>query len=91
MKLTSPWLPSAMTLSSLFLAGSVAGSLAGAPVDEVAFKPSEGLALTRTFTTAHEMVLDDMSITMNGQPLTSPERDKNKSMNATMVVDDEFA
>jgi len=42
---------------------------AGAPGEKVAFGPSAGTTLTKTFTTAGEYSLDDLSLTVDGQDI----------------------
>lgn len=39
------------------------------PLEEIAFRPSAGLSLTRTIQATRNLSLDDMEVTMNGQPL----------------------
>ena len=60
------------------------------PAQKVAFTPSSGQSLTRTFTTTHEMVLDDMSITVNGAPFSQMEMNMNMSMSSNVEVTDMF-
>jgi hypothetical protein len=84
MKLIQSWLPHGLG------AVGVATLLVAGPTDEVLFRPAEGLSLTRKFETKNEMVLDDMSITMNGQPFPSPEMDMTMRMSGTIVVADAF-
>jgi hypothetical protein len=61
------------------------------PADQVGFHPAEGLSVTRTYTSNTEMTLDDMEMTMNGQPLPMEiEMDMDMTMSQRVVVTDEF-
>jgi hypothetical protein len=81
MKLIQSWLPHGVAVATLLVIG---------PTDDVLFKPAEGLSLKRTFESKNEMVLDDMTITMSGQPFPSPEMEMTMRMNGTIVVADAF-
>jgi hypothetical protein len=60
------------------------------PAQKVAFTPSSGLSLTRTFETSHEMELDDMTMTLNGAPSPQMDMSMNTSMNSKIEVSDVF-
>ena len=40
-----------------------------APGDKLAFHPAEGTTLVKSFTSKSQFSLDDLSMTMNGQPM----------------------
>lgn len=59
--------------------------------DKVAFTAEEGLSVTRVFETKTAMTLDDMEMTMNGQPFPMEiEMDMNMNMSSTIAVTDEY-
>ncbi len=62
-----------------------------APKTTVAFAPSEGTSLTKTFTSEVDLALDDMSMTMNGEELPiEMEMDMNVTAVTSMSVTDKY-
>ncbi len=61
------------------------------PRDTIAFHPSEGTTITKTFTHKAEMTLDDMEILMNGQenPMM-PEMETESTEVSIVVVTDKY-
>lgn len=61
------------------------------PLDEVAFRPTDELSVTRTIESVRNFSLDDMEMTMNGQPLPMDlEMEMDMSMTQKTVVTDVF-
>lgn len=61
------------------------------PLDEVAFRPSDDLSVTRTIDSVRNFSLDDMEMTMNGQPLPMDlQMEMDMSMTQKTVVTDVF-
>jgi len=60
------------------------------PAQKVAFTPSSGLSLTRTFSTSHEMALDEIAVSLNGASIPGMEMEMNMSLSATLEVSDVF-
>lgn len=61
------------------------------PLEEVAFRPSDGLSLTRTVQSTRNFSLDDMEMTMNGQPLpVDIQMEMDMNMTQKTVVTDVF-
>ncbi len=59
--------------------------------ETVAFSPSEGHSVTRTWTTTTQFSLDDMEMSMNGQPMPMEmEMEMDMSMDMTVEVSDEY-
>ena len=95
MKLSVPTLLAATLAMPCLIAASAVPSLlvpARAEGVKLAFAPAEGSTLTKTFTTKMELTLEDMSMSMNGEPLPV-EFDMDMSVNHTQttVVSDEYA
>jgi hypothetical protein len=81
--------PIALTVAALALPALIAAAL---PVDKVEFHPADGLSLTRTYSQKTELSLDDMEMSLNGQP--SPmqiEMEMDMTMNQHVVVSDEIS
>ena len=81
--------PIALTVAALALPALIAAAL---PVDTVEFKPADGLALTRTYSQKTELSLDDMEMSINGQP--SPvqiDMEMDMTMTQRVVVSDEVS
>jgi hypothetical protein len=70
-----------LTLSALLVP---ALSAAIAPADTLAYAPATGTRLARAWTVKQEMTLDDMQMTMNGQPFPM---DLQMDMSTTMEND----
>ncbi|HVS18011.1 MAG TPA: hypothetical protein VMT18_05375 [Planctomycetota bacterium] len=61
------------------------------PLDEVAFRPSADLSVTRTIESMRNFSLDDMEMTMNGQPLPMDiQMEMDMSMTQKTVVTDVY-
>lgn len=61
------------------------------PLEEIAFRPSDGMSLTRTVQATRNFSLDDMEMTMNGQPLPMDiQMEMDMSMAQKTVVTDVF-
>ena len=60
------------------------------PAQKVAFTPSSGLSLTRTYSTSHEMALDEIAVSLNGNTIPGMEMDMNMSLTSTLEVSDVF-
>lgn len=61
------------------------------PLEDIAFRPSEGLSVTRTLQSTRNFTLDDMEMTMNGQPLPMDiQMEMDMSMTQKTVVTDLF-
>jgi hypothetical protein len=61
------------------------------PLEEIAFRPSDGLSLTRTLQSTRNFSLDDMEMTMNDQPLPMDiQMEMDMSMTQKTVVTDVF-
>jgi hypothetical protein len=61
------------------------------PLDEVAFRPSADLSVTRSLESTRNFSLDDMEMTMNGQPLPMDlQMEMDMSMTQKTVVTDVF-
>jgi hypothetical protein len=61
------------------------------PLEEIAFRPSDGLSVTRTVQATRNFSLDDMEMTMNGQPLPMDiQMEMDMSMTQKTVVTDVF-
>lgn len=61
------------------------------PLDEVAFRPSSELSVTRTIESTRNFSLDDMEMTMNGQPLPMDlQMEMDMSMTQKTVVTDVY-
>ena len=81
--------PIALTVAALALPALIAAAL---PADKVEFHPADGLSLTRTYSQKTELSLDDMEMSLNGQP--SPmqiEMEMDMTMNQHVVVSDEIS
>jgi hypothetical protein len=61
------------------------------PADTIAFSPSEGASVTRTWTSSTQFALDDMEMSMNGQPLPMEmEMEMDMGMDMSVEVTDEY-
>jgi len=81
--------PIALTVAALAIPALIAASL---PADKVEFHPADGLSVTRTYSQKTELTLDDMEMTLNGQP--SPmqvEMEMNMNLTSHVVVSDAFS
>ena len=81
--------PIALTVAALALPALIAAAL---PADKVEFHPADGLSVTRTYSQKTELSLDDLDMTVNGQPPPMvPEMEMDMTMNQHVVVSDEIA
>jgi hypothetical protein len=80
--------PIALTAAALALPALIAAAL---PADKVEFRPADGLSLTRTYSNKTELSLDDMEMTINGQPGPAIEMEMDMTMSQSVVVTDEMA
>ena len=78
------------TLLTTLLAAPVLLALT-LPVDEVAFGPEAGSSVTRVYTSNNQFSLDEMEMSMNGQPMPMDlEMSMDMSMDLTIEVTDTF-
>ncbi|MFT5286228.1 MAG: hypothetical protein ACI8TQ_002396 [Planctomycetota bacterium] len=60
------------------------------PAQEIVFAPKDGLRLTKTFEFTFVSTVDDMEISMDGEPMPAPPMEMNTTQNVSVTVTDHY-